>query len=514
MIETESPPVVPQPVATSTNLITNPETLEYREASHLVSLGKLFALLEVTPTPMQENIIKLFDDHIEDWSELNLVASRRSGKTFTLAIMVVLELLKPHSSTLLVSKSAKSLTNNFNEIVKFVKQLGLPITKLNTQQYQLTVNGNAHLRCTVHKTMDGLIGSRASMIMLDECGTYNYSEDYDRLLGPMRLDYGSYVHDGTEGTATFVSKVVRVSSPRTIGSDFHVDYEKGIPPLAARSSSKNWRNNLQIFNGVVSLRYNIFDSPLLTPDLIEAIRISTLSNKSEGMKVWQTEYLAEFIHMSATRAFTEFTINHLYNVQELLDKIKPQPNDPPLALFVGVDIGFTDRSAIVIGTVLDNTMYILDHYSASGLRTEPLALKITEMLEKWELNGFSVDEGALYIDPAAALSRADLAEDHDIENLPAYNKIKWGIDTINELFKTNSLSIPDDQPEFKEQIEGLSFKEIADGMAPDGVRGDPFVRVKGHHFDSAHAFRYLVASVKRYWGLPEGSDALPEGPDM
>jgi hypothetical protein len=107
-----------------------------------------------------------------------------------------------------------------------------------------------------------------------------------------------------------------------------------------------------------------------------------------------------------------------------------------------------------------------------------------------------------YIDPAALLTRQDLAQDHDIENLPAYNKIKQGLEDVNNLFDSRQVFIPICAQELILQLQTLAYKESYLSMKAN-FTGDPFIRQKGHHHDSAHAFRYLVASLSRYWGIPE-----------
>ena len=471
--------------------IINKETQEYRESCKLISLGKLFKALDVEPTQMQLSLIRDFDERLEHWSYLTLAASRRSGKTFTVSIITVFELLKPNSSVILVSKSSKSLTANFNEIIKNLRLLGIKPDKINSNTYSLTI-GNSHLRCAVQSQTENLLGAKASLIIIDEAGVYSYKEFMDQALLPMRIDYGSY-----EETKQFVSKVIRVSSPRTIGSDFFNDFERGLPPLFERHNYK--RNDGYISkDGYISYRYNIYDSPLVTATLIESIKANTDED------IWKTEYLCEFIHASAVNVFPHFdkTIS-LYDRNELYDKLKAIGKTHKLQGFIGVDIGLIDNMAVVVGTIIDNSIYILDSHQENMITTSKLAEIINNFKDKWENHDklpLAFDEGATYIDPSAALTRYDLATDYEVENLPAFNKIKEGINDINTLFEHKRLFIPYDQDALIQQIELLAYKDAAVHSLNATTSGDPFVRLKGHHFDIVHAFRYLCASITRYWG--------------
>jgi hypothetical protein len=473
--------------------IINKETKEYQEASGLIALGKLFETLDVEPTPMQLAIINDFDNRLDQWSYMNLAASRRSGKTFTVSIIAVFELLKPFSSTIIVSKSSKSLTANFNEIIKNLRLLGIKPDKLNSNTYSLTV-GSSHLRCAVHTQTENLLGARASLLLIDEAGVYPYQDFMEQSLLPMRLDYGTY-----ENTHQFVAKVVKVSSPRTIGSDFYRDFQIGLPPILERHLHS--KNDGYISNsGTISYSYNIYDSPLVTVDIIESIKKSTPED------IWKTEYLCEFIHASAVNVFPSFNKSiNLYDIDKFLTKIK-SIGKTEYKGFIGIDIGLIDSTAFVVGTIIENKLYVLDTFNQNLMTTDEIAKQLVTIKDKWTTHKditLSFSEGALYIDPSAALTRFDLANDYDIENLPAFNKIKEGINDINTLFRDNLIQIPISSTELIEQIETLAYKESAVYSLSASTSGDPFLRVKGHHYDIAHAFRYLTASLKRYWNLPE-----------
>ena len=473
------------------DIVISPEVREYIQAAEIVSLGKLFPLLKVDPTDMQNKLIDLFDNKLKEWNFLTLVASRRSGKSFSMAILVVRELLIPHSSTIMISTSAKSLSNLFNEILRLLRILGIKTSAINSQNYYIRI-GDSHFRAAFPKSVEGVVGNKASLLCFDEAGLYQYQDFADRLLLPMRLDYKTY-----PDTLRFVSKVVLISSPRAIGSDFYITYNKGLRPLKERHKYPKNDNYISP-DGYTSLHYSIYDSPLVSPEMIESIK------ESNTDEVWKTEYLAQFIPATQGSVF-KFNDDNIYNQQELFDSIKNMENKSTLQGFIGCDIGIRDNSAIVVATVFDNKLYILDGFEKGMLTTEQLAKQIQQMKNHWinhPILPLDFEEGATYIDPSALTVRHDLANIYDIENLPAYNKIKAGIDSINTLFEHKLLMIPDNMDNLIIQAQELSYTESAIGSINSGHH-DPFVRVKGHHYDLVHAFRYCVASMYRYWGLPE-----------
>ena len=481
-------------------LIKNKLSEDYKVHSEGVSLAKLYEVLEVVPTPMQLGLIDLWDNRLYDFSEVNIAASRRQGKTFSGAILIIRELLIINSSTMVVSKSAKSVGVLFNEVLRMLRVLGLKPTKVNSNQYSLQLNDSI-LRCTVHRTMDTLLGNKASLIVLDECGTYTYSDDVNINLLPMRNDYGTY-----PDTNMFVSKVVRISSPREIGSDFYYDFIKG---NIKRPSNKGKTEVFIAAKGICSMAFSIYDSPLATPELINAVKETTEEEK------WQTEYLCNFIHMNSISAFGMFNPdNNTFDLEELTKRLGKgslstagfhnisSASEAQLQGFVGLDVGFRDNSAIVIATVIDNSIYIVDAYEQAHMTSKEFAEGIQEIMHKWSIGGIPLDftEGAIYIDKTAALMRADLNVTYDIPAMPGYNKVREGVSLMNTAFKTNKLYINKDLTFLIDQVSMLAFKEAMIGSINKSA-GDPFTRVKGHHFDVVHAMRYLVTSVMMYWGV-------------
>lgn len=473
------------------NLLISPEVKEYIAVANKVKLGQLFDLLQIVPTLMQSNVISLFDNKLQEWNFLTLVASRRSGKSFTSAILVVRELLIPNSSTILVSTSAKSASNLFNDILRLLRTIGIKTDAINSQSYFIRI-GTSYFRAAFSKSVEGLVGNKASLILLDEAGLYQYQEFADKILLPMRLDFKTYTD-----TKKFVAKVVLISSPRAIGSDFYHTYNKGLRSL-------NVRHNYPINDGFispagyVSLKYSIYDSPLVNEEMIKAIE------ESNEDSVWKTEYMAEFIPATQGSVF-KFDHTNIYNQEELLNKVSKLPKRPILQGFIGLDIGIRDNSAVTVATIIDNKVYILDSYEKGLMTTEDLAKQINIMKKKWAEHPVlqvNFEEGAIYCDPSALTVRYDLANIYSIENLPAYNRVKAGVDIINTLFQHKQLMLPDNQVGLINQAQELSFTESAIGSINSG-HNDPFVRVKGHHFDQVHSFRYCVASMYRYWGLPE-----------
>ena len=481
--------------------IANPLSEQYKKHTKTLSLHKLFDMLAVVPTPMQEGLIELWDSRLDEFNEVNIAASRRQGKTFSASILVIRELLTVNSSTMVISKSAKSVAVLFNEVLRMLRVLGLKPTKVNSNQYSLQLNDSI-LKCTVHKTMETLLGNKASLIILDEAGTYGYTEDVDINIAPMRLDYGTYT-----ATNKFVAKILRISSPREIGSDFYYDFDSGLRGRPKRLAATKLFITEQ---GIASMKFSIYDAPLASPELIESIKAAT------DKETFETEYLANFIHMNSISAFNMFNSDiNTFNMEELIGNIGismeslgfTSNSTSRFKGFLGLDVGYRDNSAVIVGTVIDNKIFILDSFAKSHMTSKEFAEAIQIIIDKWTYGKFPLDfaEGANYIDPSAALMSADLTNTYDIPVMPGFNKVRDGISLMNSAFKNGNLMINEDLTELVDQVSMLAYKEAIVGSITRNV-GDPFVRIKGHHFDSVHAMRYMVTSIQQYWGIAREYD--------
>lgn len=488
-------PITNKP-SNSVDLIVGKDKEQYKEIASMVSLSKLFTAMGIEQTPMQVNISKLFDEQLSEWNQLTLVASRRSGKTFTAAAIIVRELLIPNSSTVCVSRSAKSMSNLFKEILKNLRTLGVKTDKINSQQYYIEVNGSVYRGGMISAT-EGLLSSRASLIVFDECGIYDYADVKSREIEPMRTDFGLY-----EDTKRFVAKIVMVSSPRFIGSDFYNDYQDGLPPITERH--KHEENDLYISDkGFVSLHYSIYNSPLVTPAMIETIRAAEKDDN-----VFKTEYAAEFVTFSASNVYL-FTDDDIYDIDLLFSRLKAAGHlmTEPLPLFIGLDIGYKDNTAIVVSTVVENVFYVVDCYDSGLMTHEDIARTLKELIVKWENHEalpLSLYHGTIHSDPSAVMTNHSLILDHDIPIQPGYNRIKIGVDTINNLFRHGLLKIPHNQPRLIEQLKLLAYSESS-MHSINANKLDPFIKApKGlGHWDLVQAFRYSVVTVSRQFGIPE-----------
>ena len=106
--------------------LANTEIKTYQEFSQRIKLRKVWDLLKQSPHSGQAPIVVDIDDD-PSINHHVVVLGRRSGKSFSTAMIVLKELLIPYSNTILLSPAYKNSDIMFKEVLKHVQTLQLPI---------------------------------------------------------------------------------------------------------------------------------------------------------------------------------------------------------------------------------------------------------------------------------------------------------------------------------------------------------------------------------------------------
>ena len=390
----------------------------------------------------------------------DFIRTHNSGKSLSTSVIALRELLVPFSNTILITPSYKNSKILFNETIKHVKQLKLPIKSINKNSFTLELENGSTFGSYTSTNFEAALGSRASLLIFDETQSIpNVMDMLERILMPMLLDYG------TRDNGVLFGRCVFLGTPRESGSEFHNLFLR-------EKTRRNWKS----YNSPSTC------NPLLPREYIEAQR------EILPELVFRNEILAEFV-ATGTNVF------HTYS--EELNLYDPEEVDLTGAQFiVGLDFGYQDSTAaVLVFTTKSGDYYVADTYQ-KNLTTTKNHVKSFKHLEE-RANGIL---DTRYGDPSAAQLIHDLRENYDYDVTKAFNRIDAGISTINTLMSPQGynrkpkLYINKNLGELRRQIMSVTFKEnVSTSNQSDPFNKDP----EGTHWDLLAAFRYAVATHYR-----------------
>lgn len=439
-------------------MVVNEEIKTYQEVSKKVSLQKVWDLLKATPHAGQKPIVDTFDND-DSVNCYVVVLGRRSGKSYSTAMIVLRELLIPYSNTILLTPSYKNSDVLFKETLKHIMSLGLPIKSMNKNAFTIELENGAKFSSVTQTNYESSLGSRLSLLVVDESASVQGLKSiYEEILGPMLLDYG------TRENGTLYAKVVMIGTPKGVGTELHSFYLKEL-------SQPNWKS---------------FHSPSYCNPLLP---VAYLDQQKELLPDWvyKQEILAQWLSKGQGVFFAYDPEVNLYDPEEIVF------NDD--AVYVcGLDFGHTDATAKLL-VYVDNAgnYYVHDAYQQAARPTKDHVSAFKKMEER---NRGILEER--YGDPSAAQTLLDLRTQYDYEVSKANNKIAPGLACINDLFapqgydKKPKLKINKNLKELLRQIQSVTYKETG----KTGV--DPFNSdAEGSHWDLLAAFRYAIYTHHR-----------------
>lgn len=440
-------------------MLINQEIDTYQKVSQQVSLKKVWDLMRMTPHEGQAPIVEDFDND----DEINcfvITLGRRSGKSASTSIIVLRELLIPFSNTILLSPSYKNSKVMFDEVLKHVQSLKIPIATINKAQFSIELENGSKFSSVTQTNYESALGSRVSLFVVDETQSIpDILNIYNQIIGPMLLDYG------IKDNGILYAKAIFLGTPRGQGTAFHslflrAEHQRGWKSYQAPSTC----------------------NPLLPRAYIEQQKDILPEH------VYRQEILAEWISTGSGVFFAFDPVVNLYDPEEL-------EFDTTSNYVIGLDFGHTDSTAALLVYVdRSGTYFIHDAYQKAACPTK----EHVENFKRIE----SVNKGQLldrFGDPSAAQTILDLRTDYSYDVQRANNKIAPSISTINDLFavqgydKKPKLYINKELHELIRQIKLVTYKEGVSKNNPDPFSKDP----EGTHWDLLAALRYAVYTHHR-----------------
>jgi len=437
-------------------MIINKEIQTYQQVSNKVSLRKVWDLVDMTPHEGQAPIVEDFDnkDHINCFV---VCLGRRSGKSASTSLIVLREMLIPFSNTILLTPSYKNSKILFKEVLKYVKQLDLPVAEINKGAFTITLDNGAAFGSYTTTNVSSALGSRCSLLVVDETQSVNGVLDIlNQELGPMLLDYG--VRDNGK----LYANMVFLGTPRGKNTEFH--------ELFLREDKYS--------------NYKSYQSPSTCNPLLPKQYLEDQKDILPEL-TYRQEILAEWVS-------TGSGVFHAFNQE--LNLYDPDEIDlKGVKTIAGYDWGLSDSTAMITTYVSSNgDYYIADAYMQNMLPTK-------KHLDNFEAQDarFSGPNVGRYGDPSAAQTMLDLSSTYNYFISKANNKVAPGLQCLNDLMapqgmnKKPKLYINKNLTDLIHQVSNVEYKN---GSGSTSASGDLFKPppAKDHHWDLIAALRYCI----------------------
>lgn len=394
--------------------IITQEVLEYRK-----NIGKLspIKVAEMLGQPLhkgQKDIAKYFEEPlIHTYHDLNILISRRWGKTFLGKVLATTAMLTPYSQILLVTFSTTLSEIWWKDILHGLMSLPALKDKVKWDKKAGTIEIpelNTIFVCCSHLNFDTkAIGRQFSLILQDEKFLIppQYQQEIFDLVTPTQTNYGSV--NGIK-----YGKQITMSTPRGSITGSHA----GLSFLKGLNGEK----------GYVSFTKNIYDSPFLTPEEIAHIKSTT------SLDSWNQEYMCQFSKTTKT-VFRNFNKDKhiIHRTREQLKEIAPYCD-----MIIALDVGIIDGNgtSFVLFNNKENTYYVIDeHYKKDEIARDFLA-NVKAKAQKWsEELDIPFDSIIWFYDPSALATAREATQIFDLTMNKAKNKRTEGVDYINELLQ-------------------------------------------------------------------------------
>ena len=439
-------------------IVTNEEILRYQEAAGSIKMKTIAQMLNFVPHKGQQPFFYSFDAQDDLYNAFVLLFGRRTGKSEVVSVAVTREMFLPHSSTILLTPVFENAKIIFQNVLKKINQLGMPIKSINRGSFKIELANGARFSANSAANVEAALGSSNSLVVVDETQSIpGIRRILNMLLVPTLLDYG------TRESGILWAHQILIGTPRGEENEL-TDYYYNELTMA------NWK----------SFRAPSTTNPTLPVEYVENMRLEL------GDMIYRQEILAEIIGSDRNVFYGFKKDRNVYTDEDFVGN--------QASLFInGIDIGWSDSTAnLAIYRSAKGSYYVAQAYSQNQTTTEQHVKNYREMEAK--MKG---ECDIRYCDPAAAQTINDYIETYDYDVTAAKNDVMTSIEYINNLLeptgvnKLPRLYIHESLGELQRQILRIRFKPtIAGKKAKDPFIPDP----EGTHWDMIAALRYALYS--------------------
>lgn len=354
-------------------------------------VDKYLGLLGLDLNPAQVAMVNAINN--PNYRFLTAAVSRRVGKTTIANIIGQLITLIPNSNVLIMSPNYSLSSISFEEQRRLIKKFDLEVEKDNAKDRVIELSNNSTIRMGSVNQVDACVGRSYDLIVFDEAALTNDGQSAFEVALRPTLDKPN-------------SKAIFISTPRGKLNWFSKYFDNG------------WETD-PVYKRWVSIHADYRINPRASEDDIEEAR------KTMSKAEFEQEYLASF--NSFEGQIYSFNESNKFN------------NDFDLVegdCIMGIDVGFKDPTAAIVlyYNYAEEVFYALDEYLEAGRTTDIYAANIKELEDKYNVQ-------AIFIDSAAAQTRADFAYNYDISTIAAEKSVLDGIAFVQALVEQGRLRV-------------------------------------------------------------------------
>lgn len=338
--------------------------------------------------PSQKAMLQGLEDH-RFWVH---ISARRTGKSSAASVLALAKLLEPNQQVIVVAPDYNLSSIIWDYTTELIQVFGIETKRLNLKDRVVRLVNDSTFRLLSANNRSSLVGRAAHLLIVDEAAIIQDDEYFTRDLRPALSTY--------EG-----SRALFISTPRGKQNYLYEYYSRG-----DNETYDEWGSGL----------YPWHVNPALKEADIEEAK------KTLPPTIFQQEYYCDWVSFEG----------QIYKVEDkihLVDSSKYiEPKDNRYTFIGGLDIGFRDDTAFVIVATDGTNYFVVDEYVASEGTTSSHAEIIQGMVDHWGVEN-------IYIDSAAAQTKADLAYDYDIFCENAVKSVNDGISFLQVLVENGNL---------------------------------------------------------------------------
>jgi phage terminase large subunit len=346
-------------------------------------------LLQRLPTPVEFNE--------SQWAMINgltekrfwvHIAGRRTGKSYSAAILAFAKLLEPGQQVMVVAPNFSLSSIIWDYVTDLIRLLNIEVEKFNQKDKVVKLINGSIFRLLSANNRDSLVGRAANLLIIDEAAIIPNDEYFIRDLRPALSTFRD-------------SRCLWISTPRGKGNYLYDYYMRG-----QNEEYEDWGSAV----------YTWRSNPRLSEkDVMEAKRSMTRA-------LFAQEYECEWTTTEA----------QIYEFLKEEKHVGDYQTKKFVEVIAGLDVGYRDENVFVVIGYDGESYYLIDEYVSKESTTSELAAVIQEKIEEWRID-------TIYIDSAAQQVKADFAYDYDIYCENAIKSVNDGINFIQTLIEQDNL---------------------------------------------------------------------------